>query len=313
MSAVITAKDLFLGACQKNELDLVRSLIAHGADVNWKRDEDGLSGLHLAAGSNYQQLMDFLLSVTAVDVNMTNKKNMTPLMIACNNGHRTIVKKLCQAPGIELNSLSFLGRTGLHMAVHKNHSDCVEELRRAGGDRVDWNLKSHDGWYPLTLALCKGHAEVLEIILTVPQPQLDLSVTDKEGRRTVAQIAVESNVRDSLRCVEILLEDNRVNWNIKNKERETPLMYCRRNNKTAMAKTLKRKERVERKQFIIQRRSDLRARYDEDIKMLDEAEQELKEEEIEDEKFQEGPIKEYVEEVKRELDIKQECGGFCPG
>ena len=79
-----------------------------------------------------------------------------------------------------------------------------------------------------------------------------------------------------------------------------------------MVKTLKRKERFERKQFIMKRRSELRARYDEDIKMLDEAEEELKEEEMEDEdeKCQEGP---YVEEVKRELGIKQESGGSSPG
>ena len=312
MSAEITAKDLFLGACQKNEVDLVRSLISHGADVTWKNDdESGWSGLHVAAARNYEQLVDFLLGVTGVDVNVTSTKYLTPLMVACTNGHGNIVKKLCQAPGIELNCLSYLGRTGLHMAVHKNHPDCVEELRRAGADRIDWNVRSNDGWYPLTLALLRGHAEVLEVILTVPHPQLDLSVTDREGR-TLAQMAVESNARDSLRCLEILLEDSRVNWNTRNKDRETPLMYCRRNNKTAMVKTLKRKERFERKQFIMKRRSELRARYDEDIKMLDEAEEELKEEEMEDEdeKCQEGP---YVEEVKRELGIKQECGGSSPG
>ena len=39
--------------------------------------------------------------------------------------------------------------------------------------------------------------------------------------------------------------------------------------------------------------------------MLEEAEQELEEEEMEDDRCQEGP---YVEEVKRELDIKQEYG-----
>ena len=145
--------------------------------------------------------------------------------------------------------------------------------------------------------------------MTVPQPQLDLNVTDKEGR-TLAQIAVESNARDCLKCVEILLEDSRVSWNVKNKERETPLMFCRRKKKTAMALALKRKERFERKQFIMKRRSDLRVQYDEDIKMLEEAEQELREEEMEDEKCHEGP---YVEEVKRELDIKQERGGSWPG
>ena len=82
----------------------------------------------------------------------------------------------------------------------------------------------------------KGLAECLQIILTVPEPHLDLSVTDSRGRN-IAQIAVEKN-RDSQRCLELLSGDRRVDWNIKNPDGETPVMYCLKNNKIEMARCL---------------------------------------------------------------------------
>ena len=64
-----------------------------------------------------------------------------------------------------------------------------------GGAGVNWNVRNHHGEYPLTIAIEEGHAECLQIILTVPEPHLDLSVTDPFGRN-IAQIAVVSNGGD---------------------------------------------------------------------------------------------------------------------
>ena len=47
--------ELFLTACQINELNKVQSLLTVGADVNWR--EDGWSGLHYAALYNYGELL----------------------------------------------------------------------------------------------------------------------------------------------------------------------------------------------------------------------------------------------------------------
>ena len=48
-------KLLFLRACTLNNLQEVKSLLAGGADVNWRwRNNGGWSGLHLAAVHNYQ-------------------------------------------------------------------------------------------------------------------------------------------------------------------------------------------------------------------------------------------------------------------
>ena len=87
------------------------------------------------------------------------------------------------------------------------------------------------------MAVFSGNADILQIILSVGEPDLDLSVISPSNRN-VAQLAVESYGEDSLRCVELLSRDDRVNWNIKNRYGETPLMYCLKNNKSEMARII---------------------------------------------------------------------------
>merc|ERR1712062_922951 len=116
-----------------------------------------------------------------------------------------------------------------------NKPACVSVLREVAG--VDWNIRDNEGWYPITLAVERGYADILQIILTVPEPPLDLSVTDSRGRN-IAQIAVEENEGDRQRCLELLSGDRRVDWNIKNSDGDTPVMYCLKNNKIEMARCL---------------------------------------------------------------------------
>merc|ERR1711963_783440 len=42
-------KSLFLRACERNYLEIVRHCLDLGANVNWKRDSTDWSGLHIAA------------------------------------------------------------------------------------------------------------------------------------------------------------------------------------------------------------------------------------------------------------------------
>ena len=62
-------------------------------------------------------------------------------------------------------------------------------------------------------------------------------MTDPSGRN-IAQIAVEGNRGDRQRCVELLSGDRRVDWNIKDSDGDTPVMYCLKNNKMEMARCL---------------------------------------------------------------------------
>ena len=74
----------------------------------------------------------------------------------------------------------------------------------------------------MTWAVKTGCEDVLRILLTIPT--INCNVTDESGRN-LAQIAVESDEESALRCLELLCQDPRVNWNIRNSNGDTPIMY----------------------------------------------------------------------------------------
>ena len=231
-------KDSYFKACKENNHSLVRELLSSGADVNWRdADADGRSGLHFAARDNYGELLELLLAQTGVDVNIRAIYNWTPLMWACHQGHENIVRRLCQVTGIQLNSEDDDGWTALHLAVANNNPACVSVLREVAG--VDWNVRDNGGDSPLTMAVHYGRADILQIILSVPEPHLDLSVRDPRGRN-IAQIAVEENRGHRHRCVKLLSGDRRADryWNIKNSDGDTPVVCCLKNNKIEMARCI---------------------------------------------------------------------------
>jgi len=230
------AKFLFLQACERNDLEKVRHYLDLGANVNWKgNDYYERSGLHLAAVNNYEELLELLLSQPGVDVNITDKRNETPLMVACDRGHENIVRRLCQVNGIDPNIRKDGGLTALHLAASDNRLRNVEILRTL--PNIDWNVRTDyvDYPYPLTLAVWRGYADFLQILLSVPH--LDLSVTDGRGR-TIAQIAVEEKAGERQRCLEILSRERRVDWNINNSDGDTPVMFCLKTNKIEKVRCL---------------------------------------------------------------------------
>ena len=217
-------------------MDQVGRWLALGANVNWKRDSNGESGLHIAASNNNGELLELLLSQPGVDVNIAKMNNYTPLMTACWEGNESIVRRLCQVNETDPNIRSDGGWTSLFCAVFDNRPRCVEILRTL--PNVDWNVRHRIlRGFPLTMAVERGFADILQILLSVPEPHLDLSVTDRVGRN-VTQIAVEEEGGERQRCVEILSRDRRVDWNIKNSAGDTPVMFCLKTNKIEMARCL---------------------------------------------------------------------------
>ena len=241
MSPTISAKELFLKACEEGNLELARVLLTNGADINWREDDpEYWSGLHYAAHGGHRDLLDLLIKHPGVDVNIETMYGQTPLMLACSEKARKAIASLLRGEGLQLNTLDIWGETALHRAVLRG---CVQELRGASG--LDWNLKDGNGETPLLTAARLGLADSLEIILTVPKPFLDLSPTNNSGYSVTWLASRNPEDCDYLRCLQFLSDDPRVDWNTRDEAGDTPLLFCLKNNKIEFSCILLNNPRVD--------------------------------------------------------------------
>jgi len=74
------------------DIDLVRSLLSKGADVNAK-DRSGRTPLHYAARWGHKDVAELLLAKDA-DVNVKDNRGQTPLSLAEEEEHKEIVELL---------------------------------------------------------------------------------------------------------------------------------------------------------------------------------------------------------------------------
>ena len=235
LSSDYTVRRAFLSAIRHNDLQSVRACLIIGADVNWMDDEGHFSGLFFAVEKKDLKLLDLLLDCPRINVNLTDRELQTPLMEACKDGSPEVVNRLCLHKDIAVNQRDGGGGTALHHAVVYNRPSCVRVLRGVAG--LDWNVKSDDG-YPVTTAVYYGRVEILKVLLSVNN--LDLAVTD--CGKHLAHFAVAdtgpASPRDQIRCVELLSQDSRVDWNVRDYHGDTPIMTAIKHNKKEIVKIL---------------------------------------------------------------------------
>jgi ankyrin repeat protein len=124
-------------AALKGYLPLVKTLVAHDADVN----KTGWTPLHYAASSGQVAVMELLLDHSAY-IDAESPNGSTPLMMAAMYGSPEAVKLLIQA-GADLNTKNQLGMTALDFAVRGNRQN-AKELIETGLQRQAARAASSD-------------------------------------------------------------------------------------------------------------------------------------------------------------------------
>uniref|UniRef100_A0A1X7TF48 Uncharacterized protein n=1 Tax=Amphimedon queenslandica TaxID=400682 RepID=A0A1X7TF48_AMPQE len=126
----------FMLACRNGHTQIVELLLKEQVDPN-VQDKDGWNAFMLACRNGCTQIVELLLKEQVIsDLNISNKDNVTALMIACSQEteHLEIVEILVQAGAnvnIQVESLSipFLnGSTALLMASSRGHKQTVQLL-----------------------------------------------------------------------------------------------------------------------------------------------------------------------------------------
>jgi ankyrin repeat protein len=199
------------GSGKLSSLDMVRELVAHGADLNaqLRRGDSGPAKLSrkgatpflLAADRADMPLMRLLLELGA-DPSIANAEGSTPLMAAAGLGtyapgeeagtedEALEAVELVHSLGGDVNAVDNIGETAMHGAAYASWPRMVAWLAAHGADPAAWNHKNKHGWTPLIIA--QGHRpgnfkpsqETVEALVRILP---EASATDDEPAPSVSE------------------------------------------------------------------------------------------------------------------------------
>ncbi len=161
-------------ACQKGNINKVRSLIASGANVSWVYDAEHQTPLYLASKNNSLEIVDLLIAAGA-DLNTGNVVNGdTPFCIAAKYEHLNIMNKLKNA-GADVNRPCGSGNP-VFFVVGINNIKMLKKLIELEVDvnAVEWN--NHQS--PLHYASKRSNMEAMDLLI---KAGADVNQVDKYG------------------------------------------------------------------------------------------------------------------------------------
>lgn len=149
-------------ACERGQTEIVRLLLARGADAN-KVDERQGTALLVAAGKShgYTEIGELLISHHA-DINAQDQSKQTALLMCCENRHEKMALMLLHH-GANFNVNDGGGYAPLHLAAMRGLCSVVQDLVARGASVDSLNPKSN--WSALSEACWHGHFEVAKLLL----------------------------------------------------------------------------------------------------------------------------------------------------
>jgi hypothetical protein len=152
-----------VNAAKDGDEDVVKALLAKGADVNSKGDLDNLPAFWHAAyrghvkvakllidtgklkidqkdgylvtpffwavSNSHDAVVELMLRTGKVDVNVKDRQRRTPLIVAAQNGDERIVKLLLESGKADISArMMIMNRTALETARHARHDGVVRLL-----------------------------------------------------------------------------------------------------------------------------------------------------------------------------------------
>ena len=126
-------KKRLLAAIEKgNTEEALRIIQTSGIDLDAVLNKDGNTALIIASQRGYLDIVKALIAAGA-DVNAASKDGNTALTVASSNGHLEVVKALI-AKRADVNAADKDGNTALILASHAGHHDIMKALIAAGAN-----------------------------------------------------------------------------------------------------------------------------------------------------------------------------------
>ena len=172
-----SAEERLLSAARDGQLEVVRTLLEEGADVNAARG-DGLTALHLAAEGGHRAVAQALVAAGAAVDAGTRIGGYTSLHVAARAGHGAVVLSLLEAGADPNARTTNTGVTALHLAAAATGGrSAVAALLDHGAD-PDARERSA-GQTPLFFAAAANRADAVTALLAAGgDPGIATAVVD---------------------------------------------------------------------------------------------------------------------------------------
>jgi len=149
-------------AAERGDTDMVRTLVASGADVNAAQG-DGMTALHWASRNGTTELVGYLVDQGAGLEATTRLGDYTPLHMAAQGGSAESVRYLVDA-GADVDARSSIGGvTPLHFAAEAGLAAGIDILVEAGAE-VD-ATEERWGQTPLVFAASNNRLDAVEALI----------------------------------------------------------------------------------------------------------------------------------------------------
>ena len=160
--ALVPAESPVADAAMRGQTDIVRSLLAKGADVNAAHG-DGMTALHWAAERGDAEMAEILIYGGASVHAITRIGQYTPLHLASRSGSDRIVGMLIGATADVSVTTTNSGATPLHLAAASGNAKSVALLVESGADVNA--LESAWQQTPLIFAASLNRVDVIKELL----------------------------------------------------------------------------------------------------------------------------------------------------
>lgn len=189
--------DDFFVAIKRDDAKAVLALLQRGFDPN-TLDPNGQHALFIALREPSDQVVQLLLTWPKVQLDVRNRHDETPLMMACLKGQLAVVQQLL-ARDVDVNKP---GWTPLHYAATRGHLTVMQLLLE---HHAYIDAESPNGSTPLMLAAQYGSLEAVQLLLDAgadvsAKNALGLTAVDfaqRAARQDAAQ-AIASAIRRKL-------------------------------------------------------------------------------------------------------------------
>lgn len=178
--------------------DVAILLINNGADINVQNILDKDSALLISVKNHDNDIAKLIINNSKSDLNIKDKWNKTPLMIAARD-NLEIVKLLLDSGRVNINSRDGAGRTALMAAISVGNIDIVKLLINKG---AEISIKGVDDTTALMLAI--KYPQILKLLIDTGKIDINaknklkataLSLARKMGFKEAVELLISAGAK----------------------------------------------------------------------------------------------------------------------